>query len=166
MLLKSSKTQWVFWLSIFAGILLALVATPEYLRIMKPFWMALIMAYWILEVPEYVPLGRVAIIGFFMDLVNGVLLGEYAIRLIIIAFIITRIRSRMRFFPLPQQALVIFALLLNDRIVQLMIKSFTGVAWPPWTFWIAPISGMLIWPWLFLIMDFCTRQLNLKESTT
>lgn len=164
--LKVQKEHGVFWLSIIGGILLTLLATPEITRTLKPFWIALLIIYWILEAPDYIPLGRVAIIGLLMDLINGVLMGEYALRLIVIAFIVTRIRARMRFFPLPQQALVVFALLLNDRVVQLTIKSFTGVAWPNWTFWLAPLSGMFIWPWLFLMIDFFKRQVRLRDPSS
>ena len=45
-------------------------------------------------------------------------------------FIVLRFRARLRFFPMWQQALAVFALLLNDRIVVLMVRGFAGDSMP------------------------------------
>jgi rod shape-determining protein MreD len=44
-------------------------------------------------------------------------------------------------------------LLLNDRVIVLAVRAFTGEGMPPPLFWAAPVIGMLLWPWLFLLMD-------------
>jgi cell shape-determining protein MreD len=59
----------------------------------------------------------------------------------VLAFIVLRFRARLRFFTLTQQALAVFALLLNDRIVVLMVRGFSGEGLPPWTFWLSPVRG-------------------------
>jgi hypothetical protein len=51
------------------------------------------------------------------DLMYGGILGEQALRLVVLAFILQRFRARMRFFPLSQQALAVGGLLLNDRVI-------------------------------------------------
>ena len=56
------------------------------------------------------------------DLVSGSLLGEQALRLCVLAFIVLRFRARLRFFPLWQQALALLVLLINDRVVVLMVR--------------------------------------------
>ena len=45
-------------------------------------------------------------------------------------FIVLRFRARLRFFPMWQQALAVFALLLNDRIVVIMVRGFAGDPMP------------------------------------
>ena len=75
-----------------------------------------------------------------------------------------RFRARLRFFTLAQQALAVFALLLNDRIVVLMVRGFSGEGMPPWTFWLSPAVGMLLWPWLFLLLDDLRLKLRHKDS--
>jgi len=44
-------------------------------------------------------------------------------------------------------------MLLNDRVVVLMIRGFSGEALPPAGFWLSPLVGLAIWPWLFLALD-------------
>jgi rod shape-determining protein MreD len=46
-----------------------------------------------------------------------------------------------------------------------MIRGFSGEGTPPLMFWASPISGLLIWPWLFLLLDDLRLRLRQKEST-
>ena len=86
-------------------------------------------------------------------MVAGTLLGEQALRLLIMAFILQRFRARLRFFPISQQALAIGGLLLNDRIVTTVVHLTLGEPTLPWQYWWAPLLGMLFWPPLFVLMD-------------
>lgn len=154
----------LLWGSVAVALLLGLVPMPTTLAIFKPYWLALVLCYWLLEAPERVSLGVAFLLGLVGDLVYGTLLGEQAMRLTVLAFIVLRFRARMRFFTLAQQALAIFALLLNDRCVVLMVRGFSGEGVPPWTFWLAPVSAMLMWPWLFLLLDDLRLKLRHKDS--
>ena len=70
-----------------------------------------------------------------------------------LTFILDRFRPRMRFFPLSQQAVAIGGLLLNDRVVGLVIHLVLGEVQLPWTYWVAPLLGMLLWAPLYLVLD-------------
>ncbi len=146
-------TSLLFWMSLLAALMLALLPLPPPLQALKPYWPALVLLYWILEAPEAVGLGFAFLFGLLADLLFGTLFGEQALRLAIIAFLGARFRSRIRFFPMWQQALAVLIMLLNDRVVLLGIRAFAGEGLPPAAFWLAPLAGMLIWPWLFLLLD-------------
>lgn len=154
----------VFWGSIALAVLLSLVALPDVLRPLKPFWLALVVIYWTLEAPERMGIGLAFVLGLVADLLAGSLIGEQAVRLAIMAFIVLRLRSRMRFFPMLQQSLAVLALLVNDRVVQLAIRTFSGDPPPPLTFWLAPLAGMLLWPWLFLLFDLVRQRIRAREA--
>jgi rod shape-determining protein MreD len=154
----------LFWGSIALALLLGLLPAPGMLAAVKPYWLALVLCFWLLEAPERVGLGTAFLLGVVGDLVFGTLLGEQAMRLTILAFIVLRFRPRLRFFTLAQQALALFALLLNDRCVVLMVRGFSGEGMPSWDFWLAPVSGMLLWPWLFLLLDDLRLKLRQKDG--
>ena len=156
--------NWLFWGSIVVCYLLALAPVPTALLPLKPFWLALVLVYWLLELPERVPLGRVFLLGLIGDLVGGELFGEQAMRLCILCFIALRFRSRLRFFPMWQQTLAVFGLLLNDRIVYLMVHTFAGDPAPSLDFWLAPVAGTIVWPWLFLLLDDLRARLRANEA--
>lgn len=142
-----------FALSIMLALLLMLIPLPQTVAAFKPYWLALVLIFWVLEGPERVPLGMAFVIGLSADLLNGALLGEQALRLVVLVFIVTRFRPRLRYFPMWQQALAVLALLLNDRVLLLMVRAFAGDAMPPLEYWIAPFVGAALWPFMFLLLD-------------
>ncbi|MBL0040120.1 MAG: rod shape-determining protein MreD [Xanthomonadales bacterium] len=147
-----SLTAWLL-LSIVLASVLTLIALPEPLRVLRPFWLALIVIYWTIEAPEHYGIGFAFLLGLLQDVLIGTVLGEHAFRLAIISFIVLRFRSRMRFFPMWQQALAVGALLLNDRIVVLLLRAIAGEFAIDWRYWLAPLVGAALWPWIFLLLD-------------
>lgn len=147
-----SLTAWLL-LSIVLASVLTLIALPEPLRVLRPFWLALIVIYWTIEAPEHYGIGFAFVLGLLQDVLVGTVLGEHAFRLAIISFIVLRFRSRMRFFPMWQQALAVGALLLNDRIVVLLLRAIAGEFAIDWRYWLAPLVGAALWPWIFLLLD-------------
>ncbi len=154
----------LFWTSLALALLLAVVSVPEPIRPLKPYFLALVVIYWALETPDRMGIGLAFCLGLAGDLVHGNLLGEQAMRLAIIAFIVLRIRPRMRFFPMLQQSLAVLALLLNDRVVTLGLRAFAGEPIPDWTFWLAPAAGAALWPWLFLLFDVARTRAKLRDA--
>jgi rod shape-determining protein MreD len=106
-----------------------------------------------MEDPDRVGLGLAFGSGVIADLVVGTLLGEQALRLVVITFILQRFRARLRFFPMSQQALAIGALLLNDRIVALAIRMTLGEPALASLAWFSPLIGMLLWVPVFMLLD-------------
>ena len=136
-----------------AATLLTLVPLPSAVSILIPYWVALVLIYWCLETQGLISLGFAFASGLVLDLLTGSLLGLHALSLVVLVYLVTRFRARIRFFPPWQQALSVLALLLNDRIIVLWIMSLRGEPLPPITYWAAPIVGTAIWPWLFLLLD-------------
>lgn len=152
-----------FVFSVALAYLLMLVQLPPALAPWKPYWLALAVIYWGLEGQERVGLGRVFILGLVADLLTGNLLGEQALRLVALAFIVARFRPRLRFFTMWQQALAVLALLLNDRILLLMVRAFAGDSWPPPQYWLAPLAGAMLWPFVFLLLDDLRSRARARE---
>ncbi|GHE39148.1 rod shape-determining protein MreD [Vulcaniibacterium thermophilum] len=148
-----ARSHWILPLSLLAALLLGLLPLPEALQPLRPYWLALVLGYWVIEDPERVGLGAAFAVGLIGDLAFGTLLGEQALRLVVLAFILQRFRARLRFFPLWQQALAIGALLLNDRIVGAAVHLAVGEPRLPWSHWVSPLVGMLLWPLVYLALD-------------
>ena len=151
--MSRARNGWVLPVSLLLALLLGLVPLPGMLQPLRPYWLALVLAYWLIEEPEQVGLGAAFAIGVLADLVFGGLLGEQAMRLVVMAFILDRFRARMRFFPLSQQALVIGVLLLNDRVISAAIHVVMGAPQLPWLYWLAPLLGLLLWAPLHFALD-------------
>lgn len=148
-----AQPQWVMPLSVLAALVLGLLPLPGWLQPLRPYWLALVVAYWVLETPERTGLGFAFLMGLLADLAFGSLLGEQALRLVILAFIVQRFRSRLRFFPVSQQALAIGGLLLNDRVVGAAVHLALGEPRLPWSYWWAPALGLLLWAPVHVVLD-------------
>src|SRR5690554_5946480 len=147
------RPGWLIPASVVVALVLGLLPLPPSWQPLRPYWLALVLAYWVIEAPERVGLGFAFVVGLVADLSFGSLLGEQAMRLVVMAFILERFRARLRFFPMPQQSLAIGALLLNDRIVTAAIHTTLGMPTLPSMFWAAPLAGMLLWAPVFLLLD-------------
>lgn len=148
-----AQSPWILPLSVLAALLLSLLPLPPELAPLRPYWLALVLAYWVIEAPQRVDVGFAFAIGLVADLATGGLLGEQALRLVVMAFILQRFRARLRFFPLSQQALAIGALLLNDRILAAGLHLVLGAPMLAPMYWFAPLIGLLLWAPVFLLLD-------------
>lgn len=151
-------------LSMAVAFLLSIMPLPQGLQPLRPYWVAMVLIYWNLEGGRLRLLGHAFVLGLLLDVFSGTLLGQHALSLVIISYLVERFRSQLRFFPPWQQAVAVMALLFNDRIVQLWVIGLVDDAWPEWTWWMAPVIGMLIWPWLFLLLD-AMRQRERRYRT-
>jgi rod shape-determining protein MreD len=151
--MSRDRAAWVLPVSIVVALVLGLLPLPAAVAPLRPYWLALVVAYWVLEEPERAGLGFAFFVGLLADLAFGSLLGEQALRMVILTFILQRFRARLRFFPLSQQALAIGALLVNDRIVTTALHFILGLPSPTGLAWVAPAIGMLLWAPVFLLFD-------------
>jgi rod shape-determining protein MreD len=147
------RNHWILPVSVVLALLLGLLPLPAALQPLRPYWLALVLAFWVLEDSERVGLGAAFALGLLADLAFGGLLGEQALRLVVMTFILQRFRAQLRFFPLMQQSLAIGGLLLNDRVVATALHLALGEPLLPWAYWWAPLLGMVLWAPLFVLLD-------------
>jgi len=159
---RQSLGRWLFAGTLIFALMSMLVPLPGILEPFKPYWPALVLLYWTLEAEDRVSLGLAFSVGLGADLINGIVLGEQALRLCALVFIALRFRSRLRFFPMWQQSLAVLALLLNDRFLLLVVRMLAGASLPPPTWWAAPFVGAALWPFMFLLLDDLRARLRVQ----
>lgn len=148
-----APTRWLIYGSFFIGLVFAILPLPEAVQGARPYLLAMLLAYWLMEAPLSIGLGTAFVVGLLADLISSSLLGEQALRLVIMAFLVQHFRARLRFFPLWQQALAIGLWLLNDRLIVALIHLIAGAPQAGWASWLSPFLGMVLWPWLFVLID-------------
>lgn len=144
---------WVVPLCVVIALLLGIVPLPPAVQLLRPFWLALIVAYMVIELPARIGIGRAFALGLVADMLYGSLLGEHALRLVLLTFVLQHFRARMRFFPLLQQAMIIGLLLLADLALTALLHLVLGQSLQPALWWCAPLVGVALWPLLFVLLD-------------
>lgn len=131
---------------------------PEWLEYARPEWMTLVLLYWALAMPEQVGVTIAWFAGLLIDVTQGAILGQHALGLVIIVFVVQLEYQRIRVFSLAQQALVVFLLLIIKQVLTLWVTGIVGKA-PDLTLYFLPsLTGAMVWPWLFLILRDLRRR--------
>lgn len=125
---------------------------PSWASALRPDWVALVLIYWCLALPQRVGMGIAFILGITLDVLMGSLLGQHALALVTIVYLTLELHQRLRVFPLWQQALSILALLILNQFLLLWVSGISGHPVRSWVYWAPALSGMLMWPWIYLVL--------------
>lgn len=150
------------WLSIALAFFIMIIPMAEWLAALRPFVLALVMMFWILETPRKMGLGRVFLIGLLLDLTSFAMLGEHAFRLLLMAGVVHQLRNQFRFYPIWQQSLFMLAILYVDLVVLSGLRLIQGLPQPAIETWISPVLAFLVWPWLYMFLDNLRMQSRSK----
>jgi rod shape-determining protein MreD len=132
--------------------MLTAMPLPDWAVNWRPAWVAMVLIYWCIALPDRAGIGIAWMLGLLLDVQQGTLLGQNALGLTIVAFIALNSHQRMRMFPLPQQAILIGGYVLLLQFLTLWIRGIMGVPPEHWTFWTPAFTSMLLWPWVFIVM--------------
>lgn len=91
-------------------------------------------------------------IGLMLDVSHGTLLGQQALGLVIVIYVIHMQYQRLRVASLIQQAIVIFFLLLIKQLLILWVDGMLGYAPHTWLYFMPTLTSTLLWPWLYPIL--------------
>ena len=152
----------VVYLSIIVGLILLILPLPEWVQIYRPDWLALILIYWSMALPKRVGLWTALITGLLADSLQGTLLGQHALALVVIVYLNLNVYLRIRVLSLVQQALYVFGLLMISQLIIIWVDGMMGLPIPASAFFGAPFIGMLLWPWVFAILRDIRRKASLS----
>ncbi|MDH5544742.1 MAG: rod shape-determining protein MreD [Gammaproteobacteria bacterium] len=139
---------------------LALVALPlpDWARWMRPEWATLVLIYWCLALPGRVNVGVGWMVGLFVDVITGNLLGQHALALSIVAFVTVKVHKQVRVYPLWQQALSVFVLVALGQLLVVWVKGIIGQAPEDWLYWVPSLTSALLWPWVYIVLRDARRK--------
>ncbi|MBI2994166.1 MAG: rod shape-determining protein MreD [Gammaproteobacteria bacterium] len=149
---------WVIAMSFVIAFMLTAMPLPEWAVNWRPAWVAMVLIYWCMALPQRIGIGVAWLLGLVLDVQQGTLLGQNALGLALLAFITIQTYQRVRVFPLKQQAIVVCVCLLLAQFINLWIRGIMGVPPQHWTFWTPAFTSMLLWPWLFIILRDLRRK--------
>jgi rod shape-determining protein MreD len=162
MITPASNRTHIIYITILIGYLLTLMPLPEWAQIFRPQWVALILIYWCMALPERIGVGVGFITGLLLDVLTGTLLGQHALGFSVIAFVTLKLHLRVRVMPLRQQVFTIFILLLVERLLALWSTGAAGYPTPSLWYWMTPLVGMMLWPWIYILLRDTRRRFHVS----
>ena len=143
------------------GFVLSALPLPDTIIDWRPCWLAMLLIYWCMALPERVGISSAWLLGLFFDAQQSFILGQHALGFIFLAYIIIRNHKRLRVYPLLQQALVVCLYLLIYQAIMLLVMLLSGTITYTSFYWLPAFTSMLIWPWLFIFMRDFRRKNNI-----
>ena len=156
------RNVWVIWLSLAFGLLLSVSPLPEFMQIGRPLWVALVLTYWVLALPHRVGMTTAWVLGLAQDVLFGALLGQNALILTLITFLVLSLHQRLRMFPMWQQSTVLLVVFGLAQLVQLWLNALTGSRPPTLAFVLPALVSALLWPWVCTILRGLHLRLNVN----
>ena len=118
-----------------------------------PDWVALALAFWCVREPYRVGMASAFVMGVIMDVAHAAVLGQHALGYVILAYGASVLSRRILWFPLLQQALHLFPLLLLTQLVMVVARMLAGAPYPGLLYFVSSVVGTLMWtPLTYLLL--------------
>ncbi|WP_172144022.1 MULTISPECIES: rod shape-determining protein MreD [Pseudomonas] len=162
MIALRARNVWVIWLSLALALLLSVASLPKFMEVGRPLWLALILTYWVLALPHRVGMTTAWCVGLLADVLNGTLLGQNAVILTLVTFLVLSLHQRLRMFPMWQQSMVLLVVFGLAQLVQLWLNALTGSRPPTLAFVLPALVSALLWPWVCVILRGVHKRLSVN----
>lgn len=122
------------------------ISLPEIIEIISPFWLLIFFTYWIIYSDSNRIYSSAMIIGLLLDVLQGGILGQNALALVISSAFIFSVKKSFFVSNLTtQQVYVFFASLIYLTIYVTTNISVQGLQ-IQWLILATPLSGAIFWP--------------------
>ncbi len=153
-------------LSVIATLIVALillaVPLPDAAEPFRPDWITLTLIYWAMAMPRTWSVGSAWIVGIVLDVAQGTILGQHALAMSVVVFVIVKFHLLMRVFPMQQLAATVFALLALYQFLLFWINGVAGVDAPAVAYWGPVLSGTLMWPVVSVLLRGVSLRVQLR----
>ena len=137
---------WFIILSLIVALFLNLLPLQGITLTFRPDFVALVLIYWSINLPQRFGMSAAFGMGLLMDVGIGSLFGQHALAYSVMIFIALLLRRRLIIFGLLKQAPQIGLILLAAQFVTLLTELLNRAHFPGWYFFLASITGILLWP--------------------
>jgi rod shape-determining protein MreD len=147
--------NWFIWLTLILALLMNLIPFGRFPGI--PDWVALTLAFWCVHQPLRIGMAAAFLLGLLMDVADAAVMGQHALAYVVLAFAAGGLSRRILWFPLSQQALHVFPILLGAQMVMLLARLAGGAEFPGLLWFLSSVTATLLWhpaTYLLLIPQF------------
>jgi rod shape-determining protein MreD len=155
------RNGWLIWLTLAIGMLLSIIPMG-FMEVGRPLWLALILSFWTMMLPHRFGLARAWFLGLAEDVLYGSLLGQNALILTLITFLVMTLHRRLRMFPRWQQSMVLLVVFGLAQLLQLWLYTLSGNRPPTLMFLLPALVSALLWPLVFAVLYRLSRRFQVN----
>ncbi|MDP5209478.1 rod shape-determining protein MreD [Microbulbifer sp. 2205BS26-8] len=156
-----ANNRWFVAVTIFLSLLLAVMPLPQQWLWFRPAFPALLVIFWITQLPQALGVGFAWMVGILEDLATGASFGTHALALAVLAYFSLLTYQRTRAFNPLQQLLWAFVLVGINQVVGNWVHGLEGKTVPGLTFLWPALTTALLWPWVASLLRGMSRRLGI-----
>jgi rod shape-determining protein MreD len=134
------------------ALIVGVISLPSVLEIVSPFWMLIFFIYWIIYTNTKVLYLFALILGLLTDILQGGILGQNALALLISSAFIFNVKKSFYVSNLTTQQVYVFI----ASLIYLIALTLTHIAIQgfdfSWLILLSPFTGSIIWPFVRLLL--------------
>lgn len=151
------------WITVLIAVFLNSVPVPNWVQRVWPDILAVVLVYWGVFQPRRIGIFGAFLVGLIIDVADGTLLGQHALAYSVLMFAAMSLHRRVQMFHLPYQVAHVVVILLLHQVVELVVRMLAGSQFPGPIFFVASLSGAVLWPALSALFRLPMRQRNANE---
>jgi rod shape-determining protein MreD len=136
-----------------AAIALQLIVLPDAIAAARPLWVPMVLAYWTFVSPRHASLLLAWMLGIVLDVLFNTPLGQHALGLVLVMYLVARSRRVMLMVPFWQTSFVLAAILGLYALEMFWADGARGQQADVWARWLPVASSALLWPFLYPVLS-------------
>ena len=134
------------------ALIVGAISLPSILEIVSPFWMLIFFIYWVIYTDTKELYLLALILGLLTDILQGSILGQNALALLISSAFIFNVKKSFYVSNLTTQQVYIFV----ASLIYLIALILTHIAIQgfdfSWLILLSPFTGAIVWPLVRLLL--------------
>lgn len=156
--MNDSRFQIFYFVTLLGALVLQVFELPYGLAVLRPLWVPLILAYWAVVTPEPSGLLAAFVMGLLLDVLLGCVLGQHALGLTVMVFVVLLARGWLTLFPVWQEAGALVLVWGLYSFLMFWIDGATQHRADPWLQWVPVLTTSVVWPPMVALLNGLRRQ--------
>jgi len=157
-----SSGSYIVYLTLFFSMCISVLPWSNTVATLMPNWTLLTLMYWSIALPHKVSIGTGFITGLLFDVLTDSLFGQHALIFSIATFLSHTLYSRIRNYPVWQQAVFILFFLFLMQLLSLWIIQFAPHIDTNYLYWLHAFTSALCWPIVFAVLRLTRRRFSVQ----
>ena len=152
-----NQTQLLLLLKVtILAFILGSISLPIILELVSPFWLLIFFIYWLIYSDSNGIFSAALILGLLLDVLQGAILGQNALALIVSSAFILSVKKSFFVSNLTTQQVYVFIASLIYLVLFLITHLTVQGLHVQWLIIFVPFTGALVWP----VVRFLLAKLN------
>ena len=134
------------------ALIVGAISLPSVLEIVSPFWMLIFFIYWVIYTDTKALYFFALILGLLTDILQGSILGQNALALLISSAFIFNVKKSFYVSNLTTQQVYIFVASLIYLIALILTHMAIQGFDFSWLILLSPFTGAIVWPVVRLLL--------------